>query len=151
MKKLIIRQQISDTNLIRRYNQLGELLKSLEKKKLSEETNNFINEQIESLNFVSDSEKFLLKKIKESENEILDHLEKKVNLVPKNRYRKRWLVLGIGAFGIPLGLVLSFVSGNMTLLSSGVPIGIGVGILVGSSMDKKALKDERQLEFEVKY
>lgn len=64
MKKLIIRQQISDINLIRRYNQLGELLKSLEKKKLSQETNNFINEQIESLNFVSDSEKFLLKKLK---------------------------------------------------------------------------------------
>jgi hypothetical protein len=152
MKKLIERQHIlQNTKVFRQYNQLGELLKALEKRELPNEIIDFINQQIEILNLVSDSEKYFAKTIKEKENEIIKHIEKKINLVPKNHYRKRWLALGIGAFGLPIGVAIGSASGNMGLLGTGLPIGIGIGVAIGSSMDKKAFNEGRQLDFEVKH
>ncbi len=152
MKKLIERQHIlENTKVLSRYHQLGELLKALKKRELPNEIIDFINQHIELLNSVSDSEKYFAKTIKENENEIIKHIEKKINLVPKNYYRKRWLALGIGAFGLPIGVALGSASGNMGLLGTGLPIGMGIGIVVGSSMDKKAFNEGRQLEFEVKH
>ena len=152
MKKLIERQPIlENTKVISRYHQLGELLKALEKRELPNEIIDFINQHIELLNSVSDTEKYFAKTIKEKENEIIKHIEKKTNVVPKNHYRKRWLALGIGAFGLPIGVAIGSGSGNMGLLGVGLPIGMGIGIVVGSSMDKKAFNEGRQLDFEVKH
>ena len=123
----------------------------MEKKELPNEIVDFINQHIELLNSVSDSEKYFAKIIKENENEILKYIEKKINVVPKNHYRKRWLSLGVGAFGLPIGVTIGSVSGNMGMLSAGLPIGLGIGSVVGSSMDKKAFNEGRQLEFEVKH
>jgi hypothetical protein len=152
MKKLIERQQIlENTKVLRQYHQLGELLKALEKRELPNEIIDFINQHIELLNSVSDSEKYFAKTIKEKENEILKYIEKKINVVPKNHYRKRWLSLGVGAFGLPIGVTIGSVSGNMGMLGAGLPIGLGIGSVVGSSMDKKAFNEGRQLDFEIKH
>ena len=152
MKKLIERQHIlENTKVLSRYHQLGELLKALEKRELPNEIIDFINQHIELLNSVSDSEKYFAKIIKENENEILKYIEKKINVVPKNHYRKRWLSIGIGAFGLPIGVAIGSASGNMGLLGTGLPIGIGIGVAIGSSMDKKAFNEGRQLNFEVKH
>ncbi len=152
MKKLIERQYIlENTKVLSRYHQLGELLKALEKRELPNEIVDFINQHIELLNSISDSEKYFAKTIKEKENEIIKHIEKKINLVPKNYYRKRWLALGIGAFGLPIGVTIGSVSGNMGVLGAGLPIGLGIGSVVGSNMDKKAFNEGRQLDFEINY
>jgi hypothetical protein len=152
MKKLIERQHIlENTKVLRQYHQLGELLKALEKRELPNEIIDFINQHIEILNSVSDSEKYFAKTIKEKENEILKYIEKKINVVPKNHYRKRWLSLGVGAFGLPIGVTIGSVSGNMGMLCAGLPIGLGIGSVVGSSMDKKAFNEGRQLDFEIKH
>ena len=152
MKNLIERQHIlENTKVLSRYHQLGELLKALEKRELPNEIIDFINQHIELLNSVSDSEKYFAKTIKEKENGIIKHIEKKINLVPKNHYRKRWLTLGMGAFGLPIGVALGYASGNMGILGTGLPIGMGIGIVVGSIMDKKAFNEGRQLDFEVKH
>jgi hypothetical protein len=152
MKKLIERQYIiENTKAFLRYHQLVELLKALEKRELPNEIIDFINQHIELLNSVSDTEKYFAKTIKETENEIIKHIEKKTNVVPKNHYRKRWLALGIGAFGLPIGVTIGSVSGNMGMLGAGLPIGLGIGSVVGSSMDKKAFNEGRQLDFEVKH
>jgi hypothetical protein len=103
------------------------------------------------LNSVEDSEKYFEKTIKEKENEILKYIEKKINVVPKNHFRKRWLSLGIGAFGLPIGVTIGAVSGNMGMLGAGLPIGCGIGSVVGSNMDKKAFNEGRQLDFEIKH
>lgn len=151
MKKLIERQYIlENTKILSRYHQLGDLLKALEKRELPNETIDFINQHIELLNSVSDSEKFTAKAIKEKENEIIKHIEKHINLVPKNHFKKRWLALGIGALGLPIGVALGSAYGNMGLLGTGLPIGMGIGIVIGSSMDKKAFNEGRQIDFEVK-
>ena len=152
MKKLIERQYIlENTKVLSRYHQLGELLKALEKRELPNEIVDFINQHIELLNSISDSEKYFAKTIKEKENEIIKHIEKKINLVPKNYYRKRWLALGIGAFGLPIGVTIGSVSGNMGMLGAGLPIGLGIGSVVGSNMDKKAFNEGRQLDYEINY
>jgi len=39
----------------------------------------------------------------------------------------------------------------MGLLSLGMPIGIAIGLAVGSAMDKKALKEGKQIDLEIKY
>ncbi len=152
MKKLIERQHIlENTKVLRRYYQLGELLKALEKRELTNEILGFINQHIELLNSVADSEKQFAKIIKDKENVIINHLEKKIKVVPKNYYKKRWLAIGIGAFRLPVGVALGSASGNMGLLGTGLPIGMGIGIAIGSNMDKKAQIEGRQLQFEVKY
>ena len=152
MKKLIERQHIlENTKVISRYHQLGELLKALEKRELPNEIVGFINQHIDLLNSISDSEKYFAKTIKEKENEILKYMEKKINVVPKNHYRKRWLSLGVGAFGLPIGVTIGSVSGNMGMLGAGLPIGLGIGSVVGSNMDKKAFNEGRQLDFEIKH
>ncbi len=151
MKKLIERQHIlENTKVLSRYHQLGELLKSLEKRELPNEITNFINHNIELLNSVADSEKYFSKTIKEKENEILKYIEKKINVVPNNYYTKRWLSLGIGAFGLPIGVVIGSFSGNRGILGAGLPIGMGIGIAVGMAMDKKAMNEGRQLDIEIK-
>lgn len=37
------------------------------------------------------------------------------------------------------------------MMSLGMPIGLGIGSLIGSSLDKKAAAENRQLDVEIKY
>ena len=71
-------------------------------------------------------------------------------MVPKNYYRNMWLALGMSVFGLPIGVAFGASIGNMGLLGVGLPIGMAIGTLVGSQMDKKALKESRQLNIEIK-
>ena len=57
----------------------------------------------------------------------------------------------MAAFGIPLGVAFGTSAGNMGLLGVGLPIGMVIGMAVGSDMDKKAFKDGKQLDLEIKY
>lgn len=52
----------------------------------------------------------------------------------------------MSAFGIPLGVAYVSIIGNMAFLSIGLPIGMVLGMAVGAGMDKKALKEGRQLD-----
>ena len=56
----------------------------------------------------------------------------------------------MSAFGIPIGLALGASQGNNGMLGAGLPIGMVIGIAVGSSLDKKAFKEGRQLDLEIK-
>jgi hypothetical protein len=39
----------------------------------------------------------------------------------------------------------------MAFLGTGFPIGMGIGIAVGTAMDKKTIHNGKQLDFEIKY
>lgn len=151
MKKLIERQNISENlNASNAYQQLGKLLNALEVKELPTETVDLINNEIEELNSISEIDKYFLKAIKEKENNVIKLIEKKHKIVPRNYYRKLWMILGMSAFGIPMGLLFGLSMGNFGMLGIGLPIGMAIGVGVGSSMDKKAFNQGRQLDFEVK-
>ena len=148
MKKLIERQNISENlKASNAYQQLGKLLNALEMKELSTEAVDLINKEIEQLNSISDVDGSFAKAIKGKENKIIKLIEKKHKIVPKNYYRNLWMILGMSAFGIPIGVAFGLSIGNLGMLGIGLPIGMAIGIGVGSSMDKKAFEEGRQLDF----
>jgi hypothetical protein len=151
MKQLIERPGISENvKALNAYLQLGKLLNLLEIKELPADTVELINQEVEQLNAIADDDKYLNRKIKAKEHNVIQLVEKKHKIVPKNYYKKLWMVLGMSAFGIPVGVAFGLSIGNLGMLGVGLPIGMGIGVAVGTSMDNKALKEGRQLDFEVK-
>jgi len=132
------------------YFQYKQVLSELDRKDLPDETIAFINENIEVLNASQLSDNDFQKLIKKQQTTILKLVVKEQKIVPKNYYRKLWMLLGMSAFGIPIGLALGLSVNNMGLLSAGLPIGMGIGVTIGSLMDKKALEEGRQLNIELK-
>jgi hypothetical protein len=152
MNKLIERPNIEgNIKLGRAYEQLGQLLNALEQRELTSEVAVLIDSEIDALNSSSDTDQKFLRSIKKVETKIIQLVEKKLKIVPRNYYRKLWFVLGMSAFGLPMGVAIGLSAGNIGLLGIGLPIGMGIGFAVGSKMDQKALKEGRQLDFEVKY
>ena len=88
--------------------------------------------------------------LRKSQIDILRLLKEKLKLAPINYYRNIWLALGMTAYGIPLGVAYGSITGNMAFLAIGLPIGMVLGIAIGVGMDKKALKEGRQLDIEIK-
>lgn len=152
MKQLITRPNISENvKALNAYLQLGKLLNLLEIKEFPEDTVELINQEIEKLNAIGDDDKYLKSNIKTKENNIIKLVEKRHKIVPKNYYKKLWMVLGMSAFGIPMGVAFGLSIGNLGMLGIGLPIGMGIGVAAGTVMDNKAFKEGRQLDFEVKF
>lgn len=146
------RQNIPDNSpLSKLYNQFGDLLKELKKKELPQHIVTALNQTVEELNNATVTDNELKKLVKKQQTAILRLLEKELKIVPKNYYRNIWLVLGMSAFGLPLGVMFGSIKGNMGLLGIGLPIGMVIGMAAGSAMDKKALREGRQLDMEIKY
>ncbi|MEC3875141.1 hypothetical protein [Chryseobacterium salviniae] len=141
---------LTDSKTKALYDQLQQLLNELEKKKISAETANSINSDIESINSTTLRDKNLYKLLKQKQNDLIKLLEKEHKIVPKNYYRNLWLALGMGAFGLPIGVAFGLLINNIALLSIGLPIGMAIGVAVGSSLDKKAEAEGRQLDVEIK-
>ncbi len=74
---------------------------------------------------------------------------KELKLVTKNQYRNMWFILGMSAFGVPIGVAIGLALGNIAFLGIGFPFGMVIGALVGINMDKKAFKEGRQLDIEL--
>jgi len=133
------------------YSMLDKLLSELKKKGLPNNIVITINNEIERLNSVSESEKKLRKQIIKAQRSIINLIEKELKLVTKNHYRNMWLALGMAVFGLPLGVAFGTSLGNMGLLGIGLPIGMVIGMALGLGMDKKAFEEGRQLDLEIKY
>jgi hypothetical protein len=151
IKELKNREDFSnDEKLNRTYLQFGELLNELKKKDLNQDIYNIINESVDTLNVTTLNGTQLTKLFKQKQTAILKQVEKIHKIAPKNYYRNLWMLLGMSAFGLPIGVIMGSVSGNMGVLGAGLPIGMGIGIAVGMSMDKKAMNEGRQLDIEIK-
>lgn len=133
------------------YAQFDKLLTELKKKELTEKILKSINNEIDQINSVPESEEELRKQIKKAQSLILKLIEKEHKIVTKNHYRNTWMAVGMAAFGIPLGVALGMSLENMAFLGIGLPIGMVIGMAVGSGMDKKAFEEGRQIDVEIKY
>lgn len=142
---------LTDSKTKALYDQLQQLLNELDKKKISAETAHTINSGTEAINSTSLRDKDLYKMLKQKQNNIIKLLEKEHKIVPKNYYRNLWLAVGMGAFGLPIGVAFGLLIHNIAMLSIGLPIGMGIGVAVGSSLDKKAEAEGRQLDVEIKH
>jgi hypothetical protein len=125
-------------SLAKSYTQFNTLLTELRKRELTEAIVDSINLQIDRINSILESEKELKTQIRKSKSIILKLIYKDLKLVTKNHYRTTWLVLGMSVFGIPIGVAL----GNIALW---MPLGMMIGIALGTGMDAKARKEDRQL------
>lgn len=139
-----------NSKLLAAYQHIATLLNTLALKELPLETIDFINTEIGELNSIDSADKNFFNAIKAKEKSIVNWIEKKHQIVPKNYYRKQWMILGMAGIGIPLGLALGLFIGNLGIMGVGLPIGMGLGLAIGSLMDKKALEEGRQIDFEVK-
>ena len=150
-KKLNNRQEIlTDDKLFKSYNQFVELHNELKKRELSEDLIKSVNLSVDKINSSTLKDKQLIKFIKKEQSSILKQIAKEHKIVPKNYYRNLWLALGMSAFGLPIGVALGLSVGNIGLLAIGLPIGMAIGLAFGSSLDKKALNEGRQLDIEIK-
>ena len=141
----------SDVKLSGVYSQLDEILQELNKKELPQSVIETINKDIEEVNSTLFTDSKLKKLVKKKQTKIIQLVEKELKIVPKNYYRNLWLAVGMSAFGVPIGVLLGSITGNMGLLAIGLPIGMGIGIAVGTRMDTKASEEGRQLDMEIKY
>jgi hypothetical protein len=130
--------------------QFRELIRMLREKELPDLVSNHINEEIKILNELPSGPE-LKKALRKKQAKIVQLAEKQLKIVPKNYYRNLWFALGISAFGLPIGVAIALSIGNIGLLGIGFPFGIVIGAAVGSAMDKKALKEGRQLNIEIKH
>lgn len=119
--------------------QFNSLIKLLNDKNLTVNVIEKINADITELNSSQVMGNSLSHLIKKKQNKIIRLTEKELKIVPKNYYRNLWMVLGMSAFGLPLGVAVGLSLGNIGLLAIGLTIGMAIGTLVGSKLDKKAL------------
>jgi hypothetical protein len=84
------------------------------------------------------------------QNAILKLVKKELKIVPKSHYQTLWMLFGFSGLGIPIGVAFGLGMGNIGLLGIGLPIGMGLGAVIGLMLDKKALKEGRQLDIVIK-
>jgi hypothetical protein len=137
--------------LTKKYVYLKKLIEELNKKDLTSEIVNSVDNDIEQINSFSGSEKDLLKQIRKTQSSILKLVEKELKLVTKNHFRNKWLAIGMTAFGIPIGTAIGMSIGNMAFVGFGLVIGMIFGITYGMEMDKKAKDAGKQLNVEIEY
>ena len=122
------------------------LITALNRRYISDDLSNRINEHIIPVNLFSGSDRDLMKIIVKEHGSIVQLVEKELGLVPRKHYANQWTALGMCVFGLPLGLVFSAFLDNYAFLSIGLPIGLAIGAGVGTRMDKKAESEGRQLD-----
>jgi len=150
LKKLQVKPGYNnDKKLLLKLATFQQLITELEKRALPLSLQDSINLDIEEINTFTGTEKELIKLLDKKQVRIVQQVEKECKLVPKNHYRKLWLVLGMSAFGLPLGVVFGLSMGNIGLMAIGLPIGMGIGVAVGTAMDNKARAAGKQLEVEL--
>ncbi|UMY64682.1 MULTISPECIES: hypothetical protein [unclassified Flavobacterium] len=138
----------SDAKLNKTYTQFGELLDELGQRELPETIISALNASVDKINASTLEGNQLCRFIKQQQTSLLRKIEKELKLVPRNHYRNMWMMLGMTTFGLPIGAAIGVSIGNIGLLGIGLPFGMGIGIVMGSAMDKKALKEGRQLGIE---
>lgn len=130
--------------------QFEKFIEELNARKLPDQTVEIIDKHIEDLNASLLSGNAFNRLLIKKRKRIIKLLENKHKLVPKHYYRNRWMVVGICTFGIPIGVAFGASMGNMGFMTTGLPFGMVLGLAIGLGLDKKALKQGRQLNIELK-
>jgi hypothetical protein len=90
-----------------------------------------------------------LKQLTALKTDITEGLRKEFGLTTKFYYRFKWTFNGMLYFGLPLGLMVSAIyheEGFLTLASPlGIALGSVIGLAIGTSKDKKAAQNGKQL------
>ncbi len=135
--------------LHQRHAKFNGFLHELNDKNIPSEIAKTINGHLGELNSFSGSGSGYSRLLRKKQWKIVTLLEKELKIVPKNYYRNLWMILGMSAIGLPIGIALGIALQQMGLMGAGVPFGMAVGIAIGSVLDKKAKEKGKQLDFEM--
>ncbi|MCA5006376.1 hypothetical protein [Sphingobacterium bovistauri] len=133
--------------LTKAYIRLQNLLTVVESRIESEILIEKINYKIQNLNSSNKINGALFRLVNLTENEIINFIEQDLKIVPVGYYSKKWLAIGMTAFGIPFGIILGTALKNMALIGIGLPIGLGIGALIGRKKDTEAAIKGRQYNY----
>src|ERR671913_247837 len=121
--QIIDRQQLpQDSKTETLYTQFKRLLDELRKKPLTDGIVSLINAQVNELNASPATGNEFRKLLKAKQTKIIGLVEKTMKIVPKNHYRNLWMVIGMSAFGLPIGVAFGLIAKNLGLLAIGLPI-----------------------------
>ncbi|MCZ4695755.1 hypothetical protein [Ancylomarina euxinus] len=140
-----------DKKLLSHYDVFENLLKELRTRDLPSAIIDTINKDIEVLNSFSGANKDFLKLLIKKQTKILQLLEKELKLVRKNHYMTLWMSIGMAAFGLPMGAAFGVSLGNMAFIGVGLPLGIALGMAYGTTLDKKACEEGKQLNVDITF
>ena len=135
----------NDPKALQSFTKIQAILADLNTRTIPASLFSTINAYLTEINSSTLTGKELEKLLKTKLSNLLKLLEKELKLVPKNHYRTQWMVLGMSAFGLPLGVAYGIILDNLGLMGLGLPIGMGIGVAVGTAMDEKARKAGNQL------
>lgn len=135
--------------LKKRRERFQRLLILLAEREIPQDVEVMINEYVHAVNTTPPDKKTLGKQLTKSQSKVLELVESKLGLVPRNHYRNKWTGMGMAVFGMPIGVAMGTALGSMAYLALGLPIGMSIGLAVGSGKDQAAKKAGRQLDFEV--
>jgi membrane protein insertase Oxa1/YidC/SpoIIIJ len=138
----------SNKRFARDFYSFQSLIDALNKKDIPADLTTSINQIIIFINSMHASDKIVIRRIEEGKNKILEMVERRLGLVRKKQYHNYWITMGVTLYGLPVGVVLYFLSGNLAFIIPGLPIGMLIGIWVGNRKDRKAETNGKQLEIE---
>lgn len=144
------KKEFTDQNkkLAKAYQGMQALIIAVNKKEIPNDISTIINQEIAIINSFAGLDNDLRKMTNKIYNKTIQLFEQKLKIVARNYYRKKWLAIGMSAFGIPMGVAFSVVLHNFAFIGIGIPIGMVIGMALGNEMDKKAEKEGRQLDLE---
>lgn len=131
-------------------NNLNTYISVLQQREIPQDLILKLNIEIDAFNAITDHPKKLKRALSKRQYKMVNLVEKQLKIVPINHYQNTWLALGIGVFGVPLGVVFGSVLNNISFLAIGMPIGMVLGIAIGTQMDKKAKEEGRQIAVQLK-
>lgn len=140
----------SNERLAKAVARFNNLLNAIKTHEIPEAIIGEIIEKIHKIEVSKDDSKQRIQMIKYERDSILKMMEKELKVVPKSHYKRKYMVIGMAAFGIPLGVVYGSIFDNYAFIGVGLPIGMSLGIAIGSEKDKKVFKQGNQLDFEMK-
>ncbi|MGD1845575.1 MAG: hypothetical protein ACFB10_09310 [Salibacteraceae bacterium] len=138
----------SSTQLLKWVDAWEKLWQELENRELTERVAASLNADIAALNQDHGIDKDRTKALRKHYNAAIQLLVKEMKLTPLNYHRDTWFVIGLAAFGTPLGIIVSFSLNSFAYIGLGFPFGMGLGMLLGMQMDKKAAREGRQLNLQ---
>ncbi|MDN3593271.1 hypothetical protein [Zunongwangia endophytica] len=148
MVKKIDRRPNINKKLRKAYDKLESLKKEIEKKEIPDDILNQINHKIEKINDFEGNDRKLVKFIENSCSEILKMLNKRLGITTINYHENNWLSIGIGVFGLPIGVICYVVTKNPVFIALGLPLGMSIGLTIGILKDRKAKNYNKQIQLE---
>lgn len=130
------------------YQKYQNVIEELNDRAIPEDLMDQVNAEVSKLDEITEVGKPFLKQLKKSYSKILKLLREEINLVSKNHHRNTWMVLGMSVFGIPIGMGIATAIDNFGLFAAFMPVGMAIGIAIGSQMDNRAEQEGRQLDVE---